>query len=91
MSDVERLAAARCDKQSSNLATKPLDLLRAAAHDIETGRVKCDSSLILFAHCPESVDEPWTFSAHRAGCTRDREVVLLTMQLHSTIAAWKEG
>lgn len=48
MSDVERLAAARCDKQTSNLQTKPIDLLRAAAHDLEAGLVKCDSVLILF-------------------------------------------
>lgn len=91
MSDIERLAAARCDKQIGNVGTKPIDLLRAAAYDIETGRVKCDSIMILFAHCPESTDEAWTLTTHRAGCARDREIVLLTMQLDATIRAWKDG
>ena len=90
MTDIERLSAMRCDKQTSNLKTKPIDLLRAAAHDIETGRVKCDSLLILFAHCPDSVDEAWELNAHRAGLTRDREVVLLTLSLERTIRQWRE-
>jgi hypothetical protein len=91
MSDVERLASLRCDKAEGNVEVKPLDLLRAACHDIETGRVKADSLLILFAHCPAALDEPWTFETYRAGCTRDREVVLLNLQLAKAIDSWRNG
>lgn len=91
MSDVERLASLRCDKVTNNTKVTPLDLLRAAAHDLETGKVKADSIMILFAHCPAAIDEPWTFESYRAGCTRDREVALLNLQLSKTIRQWQEG
>lgn len=91
MSDIERLAAKRTEKLTSNLDVKPIDILRAAAHDIETGVLKCDGVLVLFANRPAPVDEPWVFDAYRAGMTRDQEVVLLTMSLERTIRNWREG
>jgi len=91
MSDLERLASKRLDKTPSNLKVKPVDLLRAAAHDIEAGTIKCDAVLVLFAHCPEAAEEPWIFDTYRAGMARDREVVLLTLALERTVRQWREG
>lgn len=91
MSDVERLASKRCDKAENNMDVTPLDLLRAAAHDMESGSVKANSIIILFGHCPGPTDEPWTFETYRAGCTRDREIVLLNMQLAKAVRQWTEG
>jgi hypothetical protein len=91
MSDIERLASLRCDKATGNVEVKPIDILRAAAHDIETGKVKADSIVILFGHCPDALDQPWVLETYRAGCPRDREIVLLNMQLAKTIRTWGDG
>jgi hypothetical protein len=91
LSDIEKLAALRCEREPGNLAVKPIDILRAAAHDLENGQVKCDGVLILFADRPAPVNESWTFEAYRAGLTRDQEVVLLTMSLERTIRNWRMG
>lgn len=89
MNDIEKLASIRCDRTKSNMETRVIDLLRAAAHDIETGKVKADSLLILFGDCPTSINEPWAFETYRAGCTRDREIVMLTMGLDKAIRNWR--
>lgn len=85
MSDIEKLAAKRLDKTSTSMNASPLDLLRAAAHDLETGRVPCDGIVIVFMHRPglyeqgKENDEPWTCTVHRAKMTADQELVALEL------------
>lgn len=85
--DTERMASMRCDRAASNLHVKPIDLLRAAAHDVETGLVKCDGVLILFAYRPEDGD--WQYDNYRAGLTRDQEIVTLSLAQERVIRQWR--
>ena len=38
----DELAPKRVDKATDNMDVRPVDLLRAMAHDIERGELKCD-------------------------------------------------
>lgn len=86
MSDVEKLSALRVDKRPYNKDVSPLDLLRAAAHDIETGKLKCDGLLIVFMDRP--AEGAWEHSSYRANMTADAELVALELSRHKCLTQW---
>jgi len=47
--DINKLAAKRINKIERNSEANILDLLRAAIHDIESGELKCDGLILIFA------------------------------------------
>jgi hypothetical protein len=82
----EELAWHRVERADDCLKVRPIDLLRAAAHDIETGKIQCDAVLILYAHRPQ--DAAWTLGDYRAGLSRDQQLVLLEMGKRRCIDRW---
>lgn len=89
MSDLEKLAALRVGRLDSNLDAKPIDLLRAAAHDVETGSVRCSGVLILFV---DSAQESWDVSTMRAGLRWNDELTALQLELfRHTWRQFREG
>lgn len=87
MSDVENLSARRADRATDSTEVTPLDMLRATAHDIATGKVEFDSLLIIGITRPD--EGPWTYEVSRANLPRDQELVALTMCADSCIRRWK--
>ncbi len=78
MSDTEKLASLRIDRLDSNMDVRPIDLLRAAAHEIESGSVKCTGVLVLFVDTGEPWDIPCTM---RAGLRWNDELTALQLEL----------
>ena len=79
MSDTERLSALRIGRLESNLDVRPIDLLRAAAFDVESGATKCDGVIVLLVHRPEGVS--WGLSTMRAGLAWNDELTALQLEL----------
>lgn len=48
ITDLEKLASLRVDRASDNRDIKPVDLLRAMVHDIESGRINADGLILLY-------------------------------------------
>lgn len=63
----EQLAAARVDKAKDAMAVKPVDLLRAMIHDIETGKLVTDGLAIVWAQRP--AEGAWDYGTYRCGMT----------------------
>lgn len=82
----DELAPKRVDKATDNMDVRPVDLLRAMAHDIERGELKCDGLLLIYANRPK--DGPWDYGAYRCGMSRDQEVVTLVMTQERAIRHW---
>lgn len=85
----DELAAARVDRENDNTKVRPADLLRAMAHDIETGVLKVDALLLLYMNRPKGAS--WDWGSYRCGLTRDQEVVILALAQERTIRNWREG
>lgn len=77
MSDTEKLAALRIGRLESNLDVRPIDLLRAAAHDLEVGDVKADGVLVVFVQ----TEEAWDVATMRAGLRWNDELTALQLEL----------
>lgn len=77
MSDTEKLAAFRIGRLASNLDVRPIDLLRAAAHDVETGEVKCTGVLVVLVNASEA----WDVATMRAGLKWNDELTALQLEL----------
>jgi len=88
VSDIERMAALRVNKQKDNSTVTPVDLLRAMASDIETGELKLDGLLLIHVNRPG--DSDWSYGTYRCGLTRDQELVALTMAKFRCIKDWRQ-
>jgi hypothetical protein len=85
MSDMEKLSALRVGKADSNLHVRPIDLLRAAAHDVEVGETKCDGVLVLFV-IKKPDGRVMDIESLRAGLPWEDELLALQLELHRCTA-----
>lgn len=86
MSDVEKMAAMRLSKMTDNKDAKPIDLLRAAIHDIETGALQCDGMMLVWMVRPK--DSDWDYGVYRANVTRIEELAWYRLLEHSHLHKW---
>lgn len=85
MSDLEKLAAARVARIEDNLAARPIDVLRSAAHDVETGKIKCTGVLIIMVD--QAPPEVWGAATLRAGLSWKDEMTALQLELFRHLCA----
>lgn len=85
--DMEKMASLRADKAKDNLSITPLDLLRAAIHDLETGAAKADGMVICMVHRP--LNEDRTYETYRCGLTRDQEAAHLMVMQDIFMRKWR--
>lgn len=86
MSDIEKLASKRMDRTKDSSEANVLDVLRAAAHDVEVGTIKADCVLVVFLNRPK--DGPWMHDTYRANLTYDQELVALELSKAKCLHRW---
>ena len=84
---MDELTRARIDRETNNLKVRPTDLLRAMAHDIDSGKLKVDGLLLLYAHRP--LEQPWEYGAYRCGMTSDQELVTIVLAQDRALQKWR--
>lgn len=87
MTDIEKMAAMRADRAKSNLDVRPIDLLRAAIHDLETGVSQADGLIISMVYRPP--DEARIYDSYRCGLTRDQELAQHIIMQDILLRKWK--
>ncbi|MGH6892916.1 MAG: hypothetical protein ACRD3R_06660 [Terriglobales bacterium] len=80
------LASRRVDRAKSNQDVRPVDLLRAMADDIESGRLQCDGLVLLYLHRPPTGQ--WGSGTYRAGVTYDQEFVAIELARERCLRKW---
>lgn len=83
MNDIER---ARLNKIDDHAKITPVELMRLLIDEIENGRVKVDSLVILTKSINEN--NGWVLETRRANTTRDQEIVVLEMAKERCIRNW---
>lgn len=86
MTDIEKLAALRVGKADDNKDVKPVDLLRAMIHDIESGELKCDGLLLVWLDRPEEGN--WDYGVYRSNVTRIEELAWYRLLEWSHLHRW---
>lgn len=89
MSDAEELAYRRVDKLTDNTKVKPIDLLRAATHALESGEENFTSVIILTRET--KVDGSIATGGWRCGITRDQEMMMYVLAEHELINRMRES
>lgn len=86
---MDELAIARVNAAKDNGSVKPIDLLKAMIHDLETGVITADGLILVYANRPAE-KAPWSFGRYVCGMTYDQEIVALHMRLAAITEAWRE-
>lgn len=82
----DELSKRRVDKAIDNKTVSPVDLLRAMADDIESGRLKVDGLLLLYCWRPS--EGVWDYGGYRCGLTYDQQLVMVDLAHERIIRQW---
>lgn len=85
--DVERLSGGRVDRAADCMEVKPVDLLRAMALDISTGKLDADGLVLIYINRPK--EAAWDIGHYVCGLSRLEVLGLMPLIQESIIRRWR--
>lgn len=87
MTTLDKFTRRRIETANDNVGMRPQDVLRFAADEIDAGRQRADSMVLLLINRPEGGE--WEYDSYRANLSRDQELVALVLAQESCIRRWR--